>query len=132
MAITQFPNCRNQFPSVVSVNCSYLVLVGQRVVECIYTRFPRLGLTWANISKLCVDVLHDQCHCLTFDAFLNVSFDYSVVSDNVIPKTPCIQSLLPSLLLGGRRHHARLLANFAEWVFGIVAKLVGTATGFFL
>ena len=41
-------------------------------------------LTWVNMSKLCVAVLHDQCHRFTFGAFLNISFDYSVVSDNDI------------------------------------------------
>ena len=66
------------------------------------------------MSKLCVDVLYNQCHCFTFGAFHNISFDYSMVSDNVIPKTFGFQSLLPSPLLCRRRHHARLLANFAE------------------
>ena len=82
------------------------------------------------MSELRVDVLHHQCHRFTFDAFFHVSFNNRVVSDNVIPKTFGFRSLLPSLLLCGRRHHARLLADFAERVFGIMAKLVSFATGF--
>ena len=66
----------------------------------------------------------------TFEAFFNIGLDNSMVSNNVIPKTFGIQSFLPSLLFCGRRHHARLLANFAGWIFGVMAKLVFAATDF--
>jgi hypothetical protein len=59
-----------------------------------------------------------QSHCFTFDAFFHISFNNRVVRDNVNPKTFGFQSLLPSFLLCGRRHHARLLADFAEKKLG--------------
>ena len=84
------------------------------------------------MPELCVDVLHHQCHCFTFDAFFHIGLDDSVVSDNVIPKTFGLQSFLPSLLLCGRRHHTRLLADLAKWILGVMTKLVRLATCFLL
>ena len=130
MAITQFPNGSNEFSWVVGVNCPNFILVWQEMVESIHAWFTWFGLARIDMSELRVDVLHHHCHRFTFDVFFHISFNNSVVSDNVIPRTFGFQSLLPSLLLCGWRHHARLLADFAERVFGIMAKLMSFAAGF--
>ena len=130
MAITQFPNGSIEFSWIVGVNCPNFNLVWQEMVESIHAWFTWFGLARIDMSELRVDVLHHQCYRFTFDAFFHVSFNNRVVSDNVILKTFGFQYLLPSLLLCGQRHHARLLADFAERVFGVMAKLVSFATGF--
>ena len=128
MSIPQFTNRCNEFTWVVCVHCSNFILVWQKVVECRNAWLTGLCLTRIDMTKLCVNIFHHQSYRLTFDTLFHIGFQHSMICNNVVPKSFCIQSFLPPLFPGRGCHHPCLLANLAERIFGVVTKLVVSTT----